>query len=1185
MTTNTIQNPERQYYIDWLRILLILSVFLFHIGMIFNSWPWHVKNDVTCGSKCLLWYLMVFLGRWRMPLLILISGAGTYFALGKRTSWQYLGERFKRLFIPLAVGIFTLVPVQVYIEKSAQYDSLISFYPHMFDGIYPSGNFSWHHLWFIAYLFFIALIISPFINFFRSGQFDLFIGKLDKIVSKRLGANIFLIPLILSQVLLRPYFPENTHGLFDDWAAVSYYIIFFLSGFILLSNKSMTESIRKQKLQFLIEAIISSVMLVTIPYMANSEKTGNLVWNILEPFVALSCGITAIGFAKQYLNKDNKLRKLANEAVYPFYLLHQPVIVVMGYLIVQWDIAVIWKVVFITLSSFMLTVAIYWLLIRPFNILRVIFGMKWLKKDKPEPDCNGALNPVPVFLKSMPVVVSLVLISFTVSAQEYTQTVKGKIVDTDTKATLPGVNIVVVGSNPIIGTASDFDGNYKLNKVPIGRQSFRISFIGYEEVNLTEILIGTGHEVVLNVEMKESVKILNEVKIFAKQDKSEPLNQMATISASQITVESTSRIAAGINDPGRTVQSFAGVSSADDENNELVVRGNSPRGMLWRMEGIEIPNPNHFSNGEGGSGGGVSALSTQVLANSDFFTGAFPAEYGNALSGVFDLNLRRGNYGKREYALQLGMMGAQAAMEGPFKKGSEASYLLNYRFSTLKLLNHAGIDISGNDIVPEWQDLSFKLYFPTKKSGYFSVWGLGGISTAGSTAIKDTSAWMYRSDAYEDTEKHKIGIIGITHNYLFENLKTYIKTVAAYSYTNNNVIEDSLDYDFRPSVVLDEDFQYNTFSINSFINHKFNAKNVLRAGMIFHRKSFNLNVRRLNYDAQILETQINTKGNTNLFESFIQWKYRLNEHVDINSGIHYAYLALNKDYTIEPRLGLKWDIGKAHRLNFGAGMHSKIEPVSIYLAEKQLENGTVINPNKNLKITKAAHVVLGYNWNFASDFRLKSEVYYQYLFDVPVKPGDTTQVISALNFSSGFTNEKLISDGIGRNYGVEFTIEKFFSKNWYLLATASLFESKYTMPGDIERNTMFNSKYIYNLVGGKEFNVGKNKQNIFGTNIRAMWRGGYRTIPVDGKASFEQNKEIRIYDRAFETKAPDYFRIDLGINYRKNTPTWSWMVSLDIQNAINRENIWDEYYDQEKMKMERTYMVGLIPVLNYRIEF
>ena len=770
-------------------------------------------------------------------------------------------------------------------------------------------------------------------------------------------------------------------------------------------------------------------------------------------------------------------------------------------------------------------------------------------------------------------------------AQEYLQTVKGKITDADTKISLPGAAVVLVGTDPLRGTISDLDGNFRLDKVPVGRHTLSVSYIGYEDVIINQVLVSSGREVVLNVEMKEALEDLEEVKIVARRNKSEAINQMATVSATQITVESTSRIAAGINDPGRTAQSYAGVSAADDENNELVIRGNSPRGMLWRMEGIEIPNPNHFSNGEGGSGGGVCALSTQVLANSDFFTSAFPAEYGNALSGVFDLNLRSGNNEKREYALQLGVMGAQAALEGPLKKGSGASYLLNYRYSTLKLLSSIGIDISGGDIAPEWQDLSYKIYIPTKKIGLLSIWGLGGYSSAGYTADRDTSTWEFRGDAYEETEKHTLGVTGITHNFLFKNMKTYLRTVAVYSYTNNNVINDSLNYDLVPSIVKDEKFVYNTLSMSSFLNHKFNAKNVLRVGLIYHNKTFDFQVLDLNYDNNSLEKLIDDQGRTNLYEAYIQWKYRLNEKIDINTGIHTTYLEINNDYAIEPRFGISWKITEKQNISIGGGLHSRIEPISIYLATKKLSDGTAEMPNKDLRMTKALHAVLGYNWNFTPDFRLKTEAYYQYLYDVPVKPGDTTNTFCSLNFGSGFTNENFVNEGKGRNYGVELTLEKFFSKDWYMLATASLFESKYTMPDGIERNTMFNSKYIYNLVAGKEFKVGRQRQNILGVNMRTMWRGGYRTVPVDLEASYAQNTEVRIYELAYETKALDYFRIDLGVSFRRNKPAWSWVVSLDIQNLTNRLNIWDEYYSYELKDMYQIYMVGLVPVLNYRVEF
>lgn len=392
MTTYTKQNPERQYYIDWLRILLIISVFLFHIGMIFNTWGWHIKNDVQYGG--ILQDTMTFLHYWRMPLLFLISGAGTYFALGKRTSGQYLGERFKRLIIPFLIGIFTLVPVQVYIEKATQYTSLLDFYPHMFEGIYPEGNFSWHHLWFILYLFVIALFISPFLSFFRSSRFSGFTSILERIVIKPFALNIVIIPLLLSQIVLRQFFEVDTHDLVNDWASMSFYIIFFMSGFILLPNRNIVEAIRKQRYWYLAEAISVTIIMFKVPHLAGSERTGEIIWDISSIFVAWTCGITAIGFARQYLNIDSKLRKLANEAIYPFYLLHQPVIVVLGYIMVSWDIHVIWKVIFITISSFVVTTAIYWFFIRPVNLLRIIFGMKMVRKENLKQETRYLHQPV-----------------------------------------------------------------------------------------------------------------------------------------------------------------------------------------------------------------------------------------------------------------------------------------------------------------------------------------------------------------------------------------------------------------------------------------------------------------------------------------------------------------------------------------------------------------------------------------------------------------------------------------------------------------------------------------------------------------------------------------------------------------------------------------------------------------------
>ena len=380
MKANSNQKSERQYFIDWLRIILIFSVFLFHIGMFFNTWGWHVKNPTQYGG--LLRHVMTFLHEWRLPLLFLISGAGTYYALGKRSPGKYLGERFKRLMIPFIAGIFILVPVQVYLEKADQYSSLLSFYPHMFDGVYPGGNFSWHHLWFILYLFVISLFFAPFMKLFRSKAYLRFSTWLESFARRPLSLNVVVLILIASQALLGPYFPEETHALYNDWASMAFYIIFFFSGFMLLSNKNIIESIRKQRRFYLGETVLATGIMFMSLRLIKDEAALDLAWGISTIFLTWSCGLTAIGYARQYLNRENSFRKLANEAIYPFYLLHQPVILVLGFLLIKVEMSDLLRFFVLTLSSFGITLAVYWYLVRPFNLTRVIFGMKPLKGAK-----------------------------------------------------------------------------------------------------------------------------------------------------------------------------------------------------------------------------------------------------------------------------------------------------------------------------------------------------------------------------------------------------------------------------------------------------------------------------------------------------------------------------------------------------------------------------------------------------------------------------------------------------------------------------------------------------------------------------------------------------------------------------------------------------------------------------------
>jgi hypothetical protein len=767
-------------------------------------------------------------------------------------------------------------------------------------------------------------------------------------------------------------------------------------------------------------------------------------------------------------------------------------------------------------------------------------------------------------------------------SQNYTQTVKGTVQDKDSKGPLWGASVIVLNSSPLRGVLTDSAGNFKLKNVPVGRHTFKISFVGYEDIILPEILISTGKEMVLNLEMQEKVSRMKTITITAEKIKDKPINTMATVSARSFNVEETGRYAACINDPARMAQSYAGVSSNGDESNEIIIRGNSPRGLLWRLEGIEIPNPNHFSNGEGDSGGGVSMLSNSLLSNSDFFTGAFPAEYGNALSGVFDINLRKGNLEKHEYAVQLGVLGMEAAAEGPFTKNHKSSYLISYRYSTLDFLYKIGINVAGN-IIPKYQDTQFNLFFPTAKAGKFNLWGIGGMSNTANTPISDSSKWEKYTDKLNYNDLHKTGVIGLTHVLSLKNNRTYFKTVAAVSAERNVGIEDTLNYDYDLRPISRDTFDYIISRISVLMNHKFNSRNILRTGLIYGNYNYNLSVKELDPTTGDFKFFLNSKGNTGLAEYYIQWQHRPNEDLTINTGIHSMYFLLNNNYSLEPRLGLRWQFNGTMALNAGLGLHSRIETISNYMTEKTLSDGTVIKPNLNTKFTRAFHAVLGYDFTIREDVRLKAEAYYQYLFDVPVQ--DSISTFSALNFVGGFTNISLVNKGLGRNYGIDFTLEKFFTNSYYFLLTASLYESKYKASDNVWRNTFFNGNYIFNALAGKEIKTGKEKNNIFNINTRFIWKGGNRLTPIDLTQSLVENKAVYDVAETYKIKGPDYIRLDLQLSYRKNKPKYSWIIALDFENLTNRMNIYDEYYDKETKQIEKNYNLGILPILNFKVEF
>ncbi len=764
----------------------------------------------------------------------------------------------------------------------------------------------------------------------------------------------------------------------------------------------------------------------------------------------------------------------------------------------------------------------------------------------------------------------LLLMSYTTFAQLPTQTIRGRVIDQESQTPVIGANVVITSLEPIKGNSTDEKGEFRLDNVPVGRHHLKISSIGYEETSIPELLIGSGKEVVITIRLTESLVKMEELVIKALADKSKPNNDLAVVSARSFTVEETKQYAASVNDPARMALSFAGVAANDDGTNEIVIRGNSPRGLLWRIEGVEVPNPNHFGD-EGASGGGISMLSVNMLNNSDFFTGAFPAEYGNAASGVFDIKLRNGNNEKREYAFQAGMLGIDFATEGPFAKQSNASYLINYRYSTLGILNAMGIKITG-DAITNFQDLSYKFHVPTKKAGVFSFWGLGGLSS------------QQVDDAFEKEDFHyNMGVTGLSHIFFFSD-KTYLESILTYSKSKNLFIDEE-----ERNKYFNNETYINAALRGSFLlNHKFNARHTLRTGLIISQLGFDFFEATTFRDTT--RTNVDTEGNSQLWQAYAQWKHRINERLTLNTGLHYMYLALNRNSSLEPRLGLQWALAPGQSLSVGFGIHSRLDPLSNYFALYQTGPDSYQQPNKNLEFSKSRHYVLGYDHSLTNDLHMRLEAYYQDLYDIPIGISENNEnpwyaTYSSINYEGGILDFPLANNGTGRNYGLELTLEKLFTKNYYFLLTSSLFESKYTPFDGKEYNTRFNSNYVMNILAGKEFKIGKNKTNSLGINIRAILTGGNRVTPIDLEKSRELGRPVMVWDRRYAERAGNYFRVDLRISYRINKPKFSSVVSLDIQNTTNRQNVFSTEYNAQTQQITYSYQLGLIPVLNYRIEF
>ncbi len=763
--------------------------------------------------------------------------------------------------------------------------------------------------------------------------------------------------------------------------------------------------------------------------------------------------------------------------------------------------------------------------------------------------------------------------AFTQTKEQLTQSIRGMITDKASGEPLYPATIRIDGTHTSAPT--DGKGMFILKDVPIGRHTVSVSMVGYETAVIKEVLVSSAKEVYLEVGLTQQPIELEELVIKPGINKAASRNDMALLGARMFSVEEAGRFAGGMDDPARLVSAYAGVAAPSISNNGISVRGNAPALLQWRLEGVEIPNPNHFADLDVLGGGFLSALSSNVLGNSDFLTGAFPAEYNNAVSGVFDMKLRNGNSQKYEHTFQLGILGIDFASEGPLSRNNRSSYVANYRYSTTQLLEHIrGKKGMGGTL--GYQDLNFKLNFPTRKAGTFAVWGTGFIDKV-EPIPEDAGEWKYREDGSLAGARQRSGAGGLSHSYLFGNYKTSLHTTLAATHLGNSVNEALYDQEGNGNPKTNLDIRTTNFVLTSSVSHKFSARHSHKSGITLTNIRYDMNLNFAPVSGEPLENFAGAGDNTQLVSVYTSSRISLGKSFLLSAGLNGQFLALNRHTTLEPRVSLKWQASPKSSFAAGYGLHSRMEKPDVYFVKD--ENGN--QPNKKLGFTKSHHVMLTWQYRVSEDMNLKIEPYYQYLSDVPVTAGGS---FSLINRNGYYITDLLVSEGKGRNYGLDMTFERYLTRGLYYMVTASLFDSKYRGGDGNWYDTRYNRRFILNGLIGKEWMLGR---NLLGINLKSTLMGGKRYTPVDEEATLAHpDKEVQ-YDetRMFSRQFSPMVMGDFSIRYKINRKRTAHEFAIKSVNATRQKEYIEHRYNIKTGVIEPYRPATSLFNVSYRIEF
>jgi hypothetical protein len=758
------------------------------------------------------------------------------------------------------------------------------------------------------------------------------------------------------------------------------------------------------------------------------------------------------------------------------------------------------------------------------------------------------------------------------------QTIRGQVCDVASGEPMIGVTITVENGTTM-ATVSDIDGNFVIQHVPVGRHSVRATYIGYEPVLLKEQLVTSGKELVLNLKMTESLTNLQEVVIKPRVNKQQPLNEMAQVGARMFSVEEATRYAGGMADPARTASMFAGVATGGATNG-ISIHGNSPQMLQWRIEGIEVNNPNHFADITEAGGGVFTSLNGTVLANSDFMTGAMPAEYGNALSGAFDMKMRVGNNTKHEHAIQVGTLGVDFASEGPLTKNSKASYLINYRYSFLEIAKklHA---INMEKETLDYQDLSFKVNVPTTHAGTFAVW-FTGLFDRFENDVPDVADRKTLWDSNDSWSTQKSWAGGLTHTYRFRSGGTLTSNIAYTGAYQKLGINDYNEQMQQMPDMLGRSLSWNVI-ISTQHKHKFSSRYTMQNGFEHRHMDFCTWMDYIKVVGGPLYRVFESNGSTGLTRLYTNHKIALSQRLSTVAGINVMWFNLNNQVLVEPRISFQYKTSASSTLSIAYAMNSRKEAIDTYFVLNT--NSQEPNVNKDLGLTRSHHISASFAQRLGENAMLKIEPYWQWLFDVPVQQGTTYSVI---NHNLFYQDRALVNKGAGRNYGIDLTLERYLKDGLYGMFTATLFKSEYRDAQGEWHHTRHDRGYITNILGGKEWMVGKSRKNVFGINGRLTLMGGDRYTPMVAGTTYEEVAQRP--DRTIPQDGANPFSAQMNMNVGyafsvKYTINKHHSAHHFILEYLQMRSFQGQTFDIHTHELVDQFTSLTFPNIAYRLEF